>query len=129
MDDSCVSTPLERLSWPALPAELKDLFPEKPREFFVEQHHRGHGEDASKGWPVIPHVNQKKVKHQDEHTEKTQHIPRQPPLSTFRRQHSGTPFQKTPKGTTFRGEGVDEPVHLSRGNGVASTMRPWPGGG
>ena len=43
---------------------------DKPRVFFVEQHHRGHGEDASKGWPVIPHVNQKKVKHQDEHTEK-----------------------------------------------------------
>ena len=70
MNDSCASTPLERLSWPALPAELKDLFPQKPPEFFVEQHHRGHGEDASKGWPVIPHVNQKKVKHQDEHTEK-----------------------------------------------------------
>ena len=70
MDDSCVSTPLERLSWPALPAELKDLFPDKPRDFFVEQHHRGHGEDASKGWPVILHVNQKKVKHQKEHTEK-----------------------------------------------------------
>jgi len=70
MGDSCASTPLERLSWPALLAELKELFPQKPPEFFVEQHHRGHGEDASKGWPVIPHVNQKKVKLQDEHTEK-----------------------------------------------------------
>ena len=69
-DDSRASTPLEDLSWPALPAELKELFPEKPSGFFVEQHHCGHGEDASKGWPVIPHVNQKKVKHQDEHTEK-----------------------------------------------------------
>ena len=70
MDDSGASTPLEDLSWPALPAELKELFPEKPTEFFVEQHHCGHGEDASKGWPVIPHANQKKVKLQDEHTEK-----------------------------------------------------------
>ena len=70
LGESCASTPLERLSWPALPAELKELFPQKPHEFFVEQHHRGHGEDASKGWPVIPHVNQKKVKLQDEHTEK-----------------------------------------------------------
>ena len=70
MGDSCASTPLERLSWPALPAELKELFPEKPPEFFVEQHHCGHGEDASKGWPVIPRVNQKKVQHHDEHTEK-----------------------------------------------------------
>ena len=74
MGDSCASTPLERLSWPALPAELKEIFPDKPRGFFVEQHHHGHGEDASKdaskGWPVIPHVNQKKVKLQYEHTEK-----------------------------------------------------------
>ena len=70
MGDSCGLTPLERLSWPALPAELKGLFPEKPPDFFVERHHRGHGEDASKGWPVIPHVDQKKVKHQAEHTEK-----------------------------------------------------------
>ena len=69
-DERRASTPLEDLSWPALPAELKELFPEKPPGFFVEQHHCGHGEDASKGWPVIPHVNQKKVKHQDEHTEK-----------------------------------------------------------
>ena len=61
---------LESLSWPALPAELKGIFPQKPPDFFVEQRHRGHGEDASKGWPVIPHVNQKKVKHQAEHTEK-----------------------------------------------------------
>ena len=69
-DERRASTPLEDLSWPALPAELKELFPEKPPGFFVEQHHCGHGEDASKGWPVIPHVNQKKVKHQEEHTEK-----------------------------------------------------------
>ena len=72
--DSCASTPLHRLSWPALPAELKEIFPDNPRGFFVEQHHHGHGEDASKdaskGWPVIPHVNQKKVKLQHEHTEK-----------------------------------------------------------
>ena len=70
MGDSCAPTPLERLSWPALPAELKELFPQKPHGFFVEQHHRGHGEDASKGLPVIPHVIQKKVQLQDEHTEK-----------------------------------------------------------
>ena len=69
MDDSRASTPLQDLSWPALPAELKELFPEKPSGFFVEQHHCGHGEDASKGWPVILHVKQKKVKHQEEHTE------------------------------------------------------------
>jgi len=70
IDDSCASTPLVRLSWPALPAELKDLFPKKPHSFFVEQQHHGHGKDASKGWPVIPHVIQKKVKLQHEHTEK-----------------------------------------------------------
>ena len=70
MDDSGASTPLEDLSWPALPAELKELFPEKPPGFFVEQHHCGHGEDASKGWPVIPRVNQKKVHHHVELTEK-----------------------------------------------------------
>ena len=73
MSDSrgrCGLTQLDRLSWPASPAELKGLFPDKPRGFFVEQHHRGHGEDASKGWPVIPHVNQKQGKHQEEHTEK-----------------------------------------------------------
>ena len=70
MSDSCGLTQLERLSWPALPAELKDLFPQKPPEFFVEQHRRGRGEDASKGWPVIPRVNQKPAKHKEEHTEK-----------------------------------------------------------
>ena len=67
MGDSCASTPLERLSWPALIAELKELFPQKPHEFFVEQHHRGHGEDASRGCPLIPRVNQKPVKHKEEH--------------------------------------------------------------
>ena len=38
--------------------------------FFVEHHSGGHGQDASKGWPVIPHVNQKKVRRNIEHTEK-----------------------------------------------------------
>ena len=129
MGESCASTALERLSWPALPAELKDLFPQKPPEFFVEQHHRGHGEDASTGWPVIPNVNQKKVKHQEEHTEK---------LSIYlgsrhsRRSEGSTAernFERRKRAKTLGVEAVGEPVHLSRGNGVASTMRPWPGGG
>ncbi len=66
-------TPLERLSWPALPEELKNHFPQKPAEFFAHrmvQRRRGHGEDASRGWPVIPRVNQKAVKHTEWFTEK-----------------------------------------------------------
>ena len=33
--DSCASTPLHRLSWPALPAELKEIFPDNPRGGFL----------------------------------------------------------------------------------------------
>ena len=122
MDDSRASTPLEDLSCPALLAELKELCPQKPHEFFVEQHHRGHGEDASKGWPVIPHVVQKKVQLQKQHTEKlsiffgSRQSRRSAGSTTKRNKH------RAEKAKTKKGGG-------GRGNGVASTMRPWPGGG
>ena len=70
MGDSWTATPLEDLSWPALPAGLKDIFRGKDPRFFVEHHSGGRGKDASKGWSVIPQVKQKSVQCKLEHTEK-----------------------------------------------------------
>ena len=70
MGDRWTSTPLEDLSWPALPAGLKDIFRGEGPGFFVEHHSGGHRKDASKGWSVIPNVNQKSVRCKHEHTEK-----------------------------------------------------------